>query len=298
MTGRRAFLFATTSLLACRRAPRALTLRARAPEGGSAVAPGAGVLLLATLPRAARRELVEAVDALLASLEARRNPLLIDVAETSPRELFAARKAWLGPCARVARETARNAYPLFSPGTAGAAERVVVAGPPGSGTVPALGDRDGPDDAATLRRAAWPVSGAFVVETTSSDGATRAQAALASLAVQENGLVGGLWTDASARAVSADVPNDLLARGARWGRSFPAAVPGANETDEARALRELAQLFVPPPVQGLLPFWERAPTDVLVLPRRGALARTGELRGALERTLREAFPAGGAILRK
>lgn len=260
-------------------------------------APGAGLLLLATLPADARRDLVEAVEALLASLEARRNPLLVDVAETSPRELFAARKAWLGPCVRVARETATNAYALAAREGSGGGARVVVGGPPRAGSVPALGDRDGHDEPAAIRRAAWPLSGALVVETRSSERAARARTALAPLSVQTNGLVGGLWTDAAARAVADEVPAGLLTRGERWARTVPAASPGAVEDEEARALRELAQLFVPPAAEGLLPFWERAPTDVLVLPRRGALARTAELRATVEATLRAAFPDGGAALR-
>ncbi len=255
------------------------------------------MLLAATLPDPVRRELFEAVDALLASLEARHSPLLIDFAETSPRELFAGRRAWLGPCARVARAVTHNDYPLPASAPGGQLGRVVVAGAPDATSVPALGDRDGRDQAAEQRRAAWPWSGSFVVATRSPEHAAKVHAALAPLSVVENGLVGALWSDATARALAASVPTDLLARGERWARRVRTEAPRPDEDEHTRALRELADLFEPMPAEGMLPFWGRTATEVLVLPRRGAIARTTELRAVIGETLRRASVGDGAALR-
>jgi hypothetical protein len=160
-----------------------------------------------------------------------------------------------------------------------------------------------------VRQAAWPLAGSVIIETSSPGRADEVKRAVQALVPVENGLVGAVWTDASPEPRLASRLSGIQAR-ARVLAARARSSAGPPQTDDS--FRTVLELLEPVaddgPARGargprgdvaerghrMLPFWPRKTTDVLVLPRRGAVARGAELRATLGSMLRAGFPGEAA----
>lgn len=119
------------------------------------------MLLLASFPASGRASLEAAIEGTLASLEARDNPLLLDLAEAITDELLERRRAWLSPLVRMAREATRSTYT----DTNGNKLAHFTAAHEAAGFADPQGDRQRAGALTDVRRAAWcsPAAARFEV---------------------------------------------------------------------------------------------------------------------------------------
>jgi hypothetical protein len=260
------------------------------------------MLLLASLTQADRSALLDDLLAALSSLEARLNPLLLDLAGASLDEVLAGRRAWLLPAANACLSLADGRWGS-PPGPS------VVALPPGApacgpgerelSPVAQPGEHPEPWQL-RARFVAWPLGCGVMIRFPTEASAAGALEALRARVSSAASLVAAVVDrDALSRRLDAGAgeqgdgaSGDLRELRAR-ARAFVRlrAVHPAGEADDGELTTLLGGLAEAPSTAPLLPFLALSPGEVLVVPRQGALARVGELRSEVS----EAVAGRGVI---
>jgi len=219
---------------------------------------------LASLTPLERAALASALDELAKRLEARANPLDMDLDDAPPEAEIESAARYLLPAFTAARSLTSGVWLSED----GFAARAVRRCPDGASCVRLYGDDATTPEQRRARFLAWPLASAAILR--ARDGASAERAA--------NGARASLVrTDTRIALIVSG--RDLRAGSVDWAelRESAQRVLRSSRESAGPGTRALAMLAEPPAHGDLAPFLALADDEVLVVPRMGAIAEPGML---------------------
>jgi hypothetical protein len=257
----------------CRRTPgRSPWLRVHRskadPDGADRDDAPALWLALATLPAARREAFLDEIEAALASMEARQNPLLVDLVDDDLAGVVRRNRAWLLPLCTAASALLARGYDAPD----GFGVRVVPRGEPhGSGDIVAWTVFENDPVARRARFLAWPASRSRIVRTKSPDTRRDVEAALREACGDSS-------------ATLALVVNRAMLFGRSGDERLERVLARVSE-GAIRAKEDDFEISPRPPAVGkpLSPWVELSEEELLVVPKLGALSPAERFEADLRR---------------